>query len=158
MTTLNFSHKTNFVAGFPKFPGLEFYIQDVTLPGITMELQKASIQGLDGFLASSTRQLSDVSFNVLIDEDYEVYRMFYEDVLKSKAMVNATYAQREFDFYVSVYNNKGNLIFTEYFRNCLIESLGDVSLSSTDSSIVNTFSVSLKFDWVDIIFKDKNED
>lgn len=158
MTTLNFSQKTNFMAGFPKFPDLEFYIQDVTLPGITLELQKASIQGLNGFLASSTHTLSDVSFNVLIDEDYKVYRMFYEDVLKSKSLINSTYAQREFDFYISVYNNKGNLIFTEYFKNCLIESLGDVSLSTTDSSVVNTFSVSLKFDWVDIEFKEENED
>lgn len=159
MNSLNFSQKTNFVAGFPKFPDLEFYIQDVTLPGITLELPKASYQGLDGFLASSTHTLSGVSFSVLIDEDYKTYRMFYEEILKSKALTNPTFAQREFDFYISVFNNKGKLLFTQYFKNCLIESLGDVSLSTTDSSIVNTFTVEMKFDYVDMKFaEDNNED
>lgn len=159
MNSLNFSQKTNFLAGFPEFPDLEFFIQDVTLPGITLELSKASYQGLDGFLASSTHSLSNVSFTVLIDEDYKIYRMFYESVLKSKSLVNPTFAQREFDFYISVFNNKSRLIFTQYFRNCQIESLGDVSLSSADSSIVNTFTVDMKFDSVDIQFnEDYDED
>lgn len=147
---LNFSQKTNFIAGFPEFPDLEFYIQDVSLPSITLDLPKASIQGLDGFLASTVRTFSDLSFTVIIDEDYEIYKMFYKHITESKAITNPSYAQKEFDFFVSVFNNKGNLIFTEYFRNCLVESLGEVSLSSTDSSIVNTFTVGMKFDWAEM--------
>lgn len=158
MNTLNFSQKTNFIAGFPEFPDLEFFIQDVTLPGITLELPKASYQGLDGFLASSTHSLSNVSFTVLIDEDYKIYRMFYESVLKAKALTNPTFAQREFDFYISVFNNKGKHLFTQFFRNCQIESLGDVSLSSTDSSIVNTFTVEMRFDSLDLQFVEDNNE
>lgn len=124
------------------------------MPGISFDIAKTSTQGLNSWIASSTHTFSDLSFEVLIDEDFKIYKLFHDDMLKSKSVTNATYAPREFDFYISVFNNKGNLLFTEYFRNCLIESIGDVTLSSTDSSIVNTFNVSIKFDWAEIKYSD----
>lgn len=149
-TSLNFSQKTNFIAGCPQIPGMEFYIQDVSLPGISLELAEARTFALSKYLAATGHSYGSLSFNVLIDEDFKIYDMFFKNIVDSKALINGTYAQIEYDFYVQVYNNKGKLLFTEFFKDCILESIGDVSLSSTDSSVINTFSADFKFDWLEI--------
>lgn len=149
-TSLNFAQKTNFIAGCPQIPGMEFYIQEVTLPGINLELGEAASYALKTYVPPTTHSYSDLSFTVLIDEDFEIYDMFFKNVVDSKSLVNGTYALINYDFYVQVYNNKGRLLFTEFFKNCILESIGDVSLSSTDNSVTNTFSANFKFEWLEI--------
>ena len=149
-TSLNFAQKTNFIACCPQIPGMEFYIQEVTLPGINLELGEASTFALKTYVAPTAHSYSDLSFTVFIDEDFEIYSMFFKDIVDSKSLINGTYAQINYDFYIQVYNNKGRLLFTEFFKNCILENIGDVSLSSTDNGVTNTFTASFKFDWLEI--------
>lgn len=150
-TSLNFAQKTNFIAGCPQIKGLEFYLQDVTLPGINLDLAETETYALKSYLAPSSHSYNSLSFNILIDEDFEIYHSFFNNIVDAKSLVNGTYAQIEFDFYVQIYNNKGRLLFTEFFKNCMLEGIGDVSLSSTDSGVTNTFSADFKFDWLEIV-------
>jgi len=149
--TLNFAQKTNFIAGSPQFQGMEFYIKSVSLPGLSFSLVETSSQGMKHNLPSSTYSHGDLTFNVLIDEDFKVYDLFYNDMLKSKHSTSATYAPRFFDLYINVYNNKGNILFTENFHNCLIENIGDLSLDTTDNGTTQDMSVTIKYDWHDIV-------
>ena len=149
-TSLNFAQKTNFICGCPQIPGLEFYLQDVSLPGVSIELAEAKTFALSKYLAGTSHSYGSLSFTVLIDEDFEIYDKFFKNIVDSKALINGTYAQIEYDLYIQVYNNKGKLLFTEFFKDCILENIGDVSLSSTDNSVTNTFSADFKFDWLEI--------
>lgn len=151
MSTLNFAQKTNFICGCSLLPNIEFYLQSVSLPGISFNLSETKSLNLTHYVASTDHTYGTLQFEILIDEDFKIYDLFFNEILKSKSLTNPTYAQREFNIWIQVFNNKGNLLFTENFYNCMIDSLGDVSLLSTDSSIVNTVSVTLKFDWLDIV-------
>ena len=150
MKTLNFSQKTNFLAGSPQFPGMEFYVQSASLPGLTFNLPETKSQGMLHYLPSDSYSHGDLSLTALIDEDFLLYNLFYNEMLKSKDLTNPSYAQRYFDLYIQIFNNKGNLLFTENFHNCLLESLGDVSLETTDNSVAQTIQIGIKFDWSDI--------
>lgn len=149
-TSLNYAQKTNFIAGCPQIPGMEFYLHDVSLPGITLDLQEAKTFALTKYVAATSHSYGSLSFSVLIDEDFVIYDEFFNQIVNAKALINGTYAQIEFDFFVQVYNNKGKLLFTEFFKDCMLESIGDVSLTSTDNTVTNTFEVSFKFDWLEI--------
>ena len=54
------------------------------------------------------------------------------------------------DKYDQIYNNKGNLIFTVWFRNCRLESISDIALTSTSDGVINTFSLSLQYEWFEL--------
>ncbi len=149
-TTLNFAQKTNFIMGCSQIPSLEFYVQEVSLPGISLELGKTQTFAIETYFAPTAHSYGDLSFTVLIDEDFEIYDMFFKDIVDSKALINGTYAQINYDFYIQVYGLKGKLLFTEFFKNCILESIGDVSLSSTDNGVINSFTASFKFDWLEI--------
>lgn len=150
-TSLNFAQKTNFIAGCPQIKGLEFYLQSVSLPGVNLELGNAKTFALGAYFAPSAHSFSDLSLDILIDENFEIYNSFFQNIVDTKSLVNGTYAQIEFDFYVQVYNNKGKLLFTEFFKNCMLESIGDVNLTSTDNTVVNSFSATFKFEWLEIL-------
>ena len=115
-TSLNFAQKTNFIAGCPQIKGLEFYLQSVSLPGVNLELGNAKTFALGAYFAPSGHSFSDLSLDILIDENFEIYNSFFQNIVDAKSLVNGTYAQIEFDFYVQVYNNKGKLLFTEFFN------------------------------------------
>lgn len=150
MKTLNFAQKTNFIAGSPQFEGMEFFIQSASLPGLSFSLPETKSQGMLHYLPTDSYTHGDLSLTALIDEDFLLYNMFYNEMLKSKDLTNPSYAQRYFDLYIQVFNNKGNLLFTENFHNCLIEKIGDVSLETTDNSVSQTIQIDIKFDWSDI--------
>ena len=111
-TSLNFAQKTNFIAGCPQIKGLEFYLQSVSLPGVSLELGNAKTFALGAYFAPSAHSFSDLSLDILIDENFEIYNSFFQNIVDAKSLVNGTYAQIEFDFYVQVYNNKGKLLKT----------------------------------------------
>lgn len=149
-TTLNFAQKTNFICGCSLFSDLEFYLQSATLPSITFSLSDVKSLNLTHHVASTDHSYGSVSFDILIDEDFKVYDLFFNEFLNAKSLTNPTYAQREFTTWIQVFNNKGKLLFTEYFYNCMLSSIGDCSLSAVDSAVTNTLSVSFVFDWLEI--------
>lgn len=150
MRTLNFAQTTNFIAGSPQFEGMEFFIQKVDLPGLSFELPSSHSQGMIHNHPSDSYSHGDLTFTALLDEDYELYNMFYNEMLRCKDSTNPSYAQRYFDLYIQVNNNKGNPLFTVNFHNCLLQSIGDVSLDTTDNGVVQTISIQIKYDWHDV--------
>jgi len=152
MSILNYAQKTNFLCSCSLFPDIKFYLQSVSLPGISFSLPETKSLNLAHYVASTDHQYGGLSFDVLIDEDFKIYNFFINEILKSKSLINPTYAQREFDTWIEIYNNKGNYLFTENFHNCMIESIGDIQLSTTDNSVASSWNISLKFDWLDVNF------
>lgn len=152
MSILNFAQKSNFLCSCSLYPDIRFYLQSVNLPGISFTLSETKSLNLAHFVASTDHSYGSLSFSVLLDEDYKIYDFFMNEMLRSKSLINPTYAQRDFETWIEIYNNKGNLLFTENFHNCMIESISDISLSSTDNGVVDTMDIGIKFDWLDISY------
>lgn len=153
MSILNFAQKTNFLCSCSLYPDIKFYLQSVSLPGISFSLSETKSLNLTHYVASTDHSYGTLSFNVLVDEDYKIYNFFINEILRSKSLINPTYSQREFETWIEVYNNKGNLLFTENFHNCMIESISDIQLNSTDNSVATTIDIGLKFDWLDLKYE-----
>ena len=148
----NLAQKTNFTAGSDHLELLPFYLTSVNIPGINL-----SHSGIGGRYGSKLNlQADNVSFNalsfeLLIDEDFEVYHEFMSKFKDSINVETGSFASQEFDFWVEVNNNKGNKLFKMEFYNCRLETVGDIQLDTQDDITEYTMSVELRYDYYKII-------
>lgn len=150
MTHLNYSQKTNFEAGCTKLPGLRFYLQSLQLPGVSFSHYQSYGQGMLSNVTGDSPKHEELSIEVLIDEDYEIYFEFMKVIQENVHFTSGSFADVMFDFWVTVYNNKGHILFTEFFRNCRITNVSSIQLETTDDMPTNTFTLGLLFDWFEI--------
>lgn len=148
----NLAQKTNFVAGSDKFDILPFYLTSVNIPGINFGYPEVGGRGSARLnLASDTITYNALSFEVLIDEDFNVYHEFMDKVVQNISVERASFADNTFDFWVEVNNSKGNKLFKIEFYNCRVESIGDVLLETQDDITEHTMSVEIKYDYYKMI-------
>lgn len=148
----NLAQKTNWTAGTDKFPLLPFYLTTVNIPGLNFSIPETGARfGAKLNLASDTVTYNSLNFNFLIDEDFEIYRIFYNYVLDSINPEKGTFADTSFNLWLELNNSKGNRIMKFEFYNCRIESIGDIELDTTSSETESTISLSLKFDYFKMI-------
>lgn len=150
----NLAQKTNYTAGSDKLELLPFYLTTVNLPGIN--LSHPSLSSRSGTLLNvtgDTVQYNALSFEMLVDEDFQIYHEFMDKIFNNINPETGTFASQEFDFWVEINNNKGNKLFKMEFYNCRIESVGDINLDSQDDMTEYTMSVEIKFDYYKV-FKD----
>lgn len=148
----NLAQKTNYVAGSDKLDLLPFYLTTVNLPGIN--LSHPEVGGRSGSrlnLTGDTLTYNSLSFEMLIDEDFNLYHEFMDKVFANIDPEDGTFDNVEFDFWVEVNNSKGNKLFKIEFSNCRIESVGDVLLDTQDDITEYTMSVDVKYDYYKII-------
>lgn len=150
MNQLNYAQHTNFIAGSPQLGNIHMYLTNATVPGVNFSLPEAYNIGMKALMPADSVSFNGLSVEVLCDEDFKVYEHMINEFRKSKSFTNGSFANRMFDYYTEIYNNKGNLIFTVWFRNCRLENISDISLSSNDPSVINTFSLSMQFEWFEI--------
>lgn len=147
----NLAQKTNYIAGSDKLELLPFYLTTVNLPGIN--LSHPEVGGRAGKLnvTGDTLSYNSLSFEMLVDEDFNIYHEFMDKIFENIDPEEGTFANIEFDFWVEVNNNKGNKLFKVEYYNCRIESIGDVLLDSQDDITEYTMSVDVKYDYYKII-------
>lgn len=150
MNQLNYAQQTNFIAGSPTLGNIHMYLTNAVVPGVNFSLSEAYNQAMKALLPSDSVSFNGLSVEVLCDEDFAVYEHLIEEFRKSKSFTNGSFANRMFDYYTEIYNNKGNLIFTVWFRNCRLESISDIALTSTLDGVINTFSLSLQYEWFEL--------
>lgn len=144
----NLAQKTNYVAGSDKLDLLPFYLTTVNLPGIN--LSHPEIGGRSGArlnVTGDTLTFNALSFEMLIDEDFNIYHEFMDKIFQNIDPEAGTFEGQEFDFWVEVNNNKGNKLFKVEFYNCRIESIGDILLDTQDDMTEYTMSVDIKYDY-----------
>lgn len=151
MNYQNFSQKTNFTAGSEKFSLLPFYLTSVNIPGLNFSQPSVGGRGSTKLnLASDSVQYNDLSFELMVDEDLNIYYSFMEEINKSISVEGSNFADRNFDFWVEINNSKGHKIMKLEFYNCRIASIGDISLETQDEETFYTMSVELKYDYFNI--------
>lgn len=152
----NFSQKTNYIAGSAALNLTPFYLSTVNIPGITFNHPEiGSRPGARLTLQGDTVTYNSLSFEMLIDEDFKIYHEFMDRIVDAVNPETGSFANREFDFWIQIDNNKGTKLFKIEFYNCRIESIGDIQLDSQDETTEHTMSAELKYDYFKII---KSED
>jgi len=152
MNTNNFAQKTNFFAGSDKFPLLPFYLTSVNIPGIN--LSHPEVGGRSGTrlnLSGDTITYNQLAFEMLIDEDFQIYHEFMDKINLNINPESGLFASIEFNFWVQINNSKSNPLFRMEFSNCRIETISDIQLDTQDEMTEYTLSVDIKYDYYKII-------
>ena len=152
MNIHNFAQKTNWTGGSDRFELIPFYLTTVNIPGMTFNLPETGARfGSKLNLASDTVSYNTLNFTFLIDEEFEIYRKFYEYLNLAVDTPDGTFSNTPFSFWIELNNSKSNKILKFEFYNCRIESIGDIELDTTNSETESTMNLSLKFDYFKII-------
>ncbi len=148
----NLAQKTNWTAGTDKFPLVPFYLTNISVPGMNFSVPETGSRfGARINLASDTITYNSLSFDFLIDEDFEIYKTFYDYIYQSINPEKGTFADTSFDLWVELNNSKSNKIMKFEFYNCRIESIGDIELDTTSDETEIVMNLGLKFDYFKIL-------
>lgn len=147
----NLQNLTNYIQISPEFPDVHFYLQKVNIPGIQLNHEELSARGEHKiFQGQDIMNFNTLSFEMLIDENLEIWLQFHEHVRKRIKSDN-TFDVTPFQFVLQINNNKGNKLFTIFFKDCRISSIQDLQLDSTSDITQHNLQVDIVFDKYDII-------
>lgn len=147
----NIAQKTNFILGTSKLPKSVYMVQSVSIPEISVS-HPSSIGGRFGVamkLGADSSEYSDVSFDIILDEDLETFREVLEVMQRQVHPDDGVFEDTDWEFWLQVNNNKGHPLFRIDFIHSRLTSIGDISLDSTDDGI-NTMSLTISYDWYEI--------
>lgn len=148
----NLAQKTNWTAGSDKFPLLPFYLTNVSIPGMSFSIPESGARyGSRINLASDTVTYNSLSFDFLIDEDFEIYKTFYMYLLESINPEHGTFADKSFNLWLELNNSKSNKIMKFEFYNCRIESISDIELDTTSDETEIVMNLGIKFDYFKLL-------
>lgn len=148
----NLAQKTNWTAGSDKFPLMPFYLTNVSIPGMSFSIPETGSRfGSRINLASDTVNYNSLSFDFLIDEDFEIYKTFYKYLLESINPESSNYADKSFNLWLELNNSKSHKILKFEFYNCRIENISDIELDTTDDSTEITMNLGIKFDYFKLL-------
>jgi hypothetical protein len=143
----NLAQKTNYSAGSAKLELAPFYLTNVNLPGINFGHPELTSRAGRFAVTGDTIVYNPLSFEMLIDEDFNIYHEFMDKVFKTVNSESGTFATQEFDFWVQINNSKGNKLFLIEFYNCRVESVGDIMMDAQDEMTEHTMTVDIKYDY-----------
>lgn len=148
----NFAQKTNWTAGSDKFPLMPFYLTNVSIPGMSFNIPETGSRfGSRMNLASDTINYNSLSFDFLIDEDFEIYKTFYKYLIEGINPESSNFADKSFNLWIELNNSKSNKILKFEFYNCRIETISDIELDTTDDSTEITMNLGIKFDYFKLL-------
>jgi hypothetical protein len=142
----NLAQKTNFIAGSDQFKNLPFFITNINIPGLN--INHTDIGGRHSTplkITGNTIEYNSLSFEMLIDEDFQIYQELIAVLNKNVSVNTGNFADFTFDFFVELSNSKGNKILKLNFTDCRISSIGDISLDVQDDGTEYTLSVELEY-------------
>jgi len=151
MNSNNLAQKTNFTAGSDKLQLSMLFLSTVTIPGMSLShIEKSSRSGTVFNISADTIEYNDLSFEILIDEQFLVYKEFTDKIFKNISPTSGSFANTEFDFWVEVANSDNVKLFRMDFNSCRIESIGDIELDTTSDETEFLLSVEVKYDYYSI--------
>jgi len=160
-TNLNYLQPTGFrvIINRTRYPNLEYFCQSVNHPGATLspvELPSRRITSVP--LAGDKITFSEVSFQIILDEDMTSYKEMYDWMIRiindgqvsaGDAMTKApTYA----DITLSVLSSHNNTTKKIRYKDCVPTSLGTIDFqSTTGATSILTFDASFRFAQFEIV-------
>ena len=147
----NIAQRTNFMLGTSKLPNSMLMVQTVSIPSISVN-HVTGIGGRFGVqlkVGADNSEYSDVTFDVLLDEDLLVLREVLALMQKQVHPGDGVFEDTYWEFWLQVNNNKGHPLFRIDFIHSRLSSISDVSLDSMDDGH-NTMSLTITYDWYEI--------
>lgn len=147
----NLAQSTNYIAGSDKFKNIPFYLVNVNIPGMTFS--HPAVGGRNSTrikLQADTVTFNSLSFEMLIDEDYEIYKELMSIIRKQISIETGTFGDFTFDFWIEVSNSKGHKVMKLNFSNCRLESIGDINLDTREDVTEVAMSVEIAYDFYEI--------
>lgn len=149
--TTNFANKSNYKCGSNNLDLLPFYVQSINIPGINFNLPElGSRGGAKMSLSGDNLDFGNLSMEIIVDENYNVYTDILDIIFKLVDTSNAEFKDYSFDFWCQITDSLGKDILKIEYTNCRIESVGELGLDTLDDTEI-TFSLDLKYDYYNII-------
>lgn len=151
MNINNLAQRTNFTAGSNAFQDVPFFLTALNIPGFNLShVQVGGRNSTKMFTSADTVTWNPLSFDMLIDEDFIIYTELMNTIRKNINVDTGDFSNFSFDFWIELNNNKGNKVLKIEFKNCRIESIGDIQLDTQDDATENVLNVSMLYDFYNI--------
>lgn len=160
-TNLNYLQPTGFkvVIDRTKYPNMEYFVQSVSHPGAQLTPLELPVRRITSVpLAGDKITFSEVSFNIILDEDMKSYREMFDWMTRIVNDGQVSASQRDTkkptyaDITLHVLSSHNNTTQKIRYLDCVPTSLGDINFESTqgDTTYV-TFNASFRFSQFEIV-------
>lgn len=147
----NLAQRTNFILGTSQLPKSVMMVQTVSIPSVSV----SHVTGIGGrfgvqlHVGADSSEYSEVSFDVLIDEDFEIFREVLALMQKQVQPGTGVFEDLDWEFWLQANDNKGHPLFRIDFVHSRLVSLSDISLDSMDDS-QSTMTLTITYDYYTI--------
>lgn len=160
-TNINYLQPTGFkvVIDRTRYPNLEYFAQTVSHPGATLaplELPTRRVTSVP--LAGDKITFSEVTFNLLLDENLTSYNEMFNWMLRIlndgqiSALERGTKEPTYADITLHVLSSHNNTVKKIRYKDCIPTSLGAIEFQSTSGDVTFlTFDASFRFSQFEII-------
>ena len=160
-TNLNYLQPTGFkvVIDRTKYPNMEYFVQSVSHPGAQLTPMELPVRRITSVpLAGDKITFSEVSFQIILDEDMKSYREMFDWMLRIVNDGQVNQSQRDTkkptyaDITLHVLSSHNNTTQKIRYLDCVPTGLGDINFESTqgDATYV-TFNASFRFSQFEIV-------
>ena len=153
----NLATSSNIVFGSTLLAEEEYFIREVSLPGMTFTSPETYAPGVftntSLQLEPDTIQYDPLEVTILVDEDLEIWRSITN---KAKMACNGelnTEVQDKSRSWLFIKDSNGNTKKEIVFRDCVITMISSLDYSSADNDDPLTMSVTITFSEFEIINK-----
>lgn len=147
----NFATPTNFICGSSKLNLVQVYCQSINIPGISLNHAYLGTGfGTPTNVSGDNIIYNPLSITLAVDENFESYFEFMTKLNQNVHPNSGSFADIEFDFFISVNNTKGNEIFKIDFSECRVSSISDIMLNTTEDETMLTVQIDLLYDYYTI--------
>jgi hypothetical protein len=150
MNTVNYAQTTNIMAGSDVFKIVPFYLQTISVPGISFSHPELGGRlGSKFALNADSITYGDLSFTIIMDEDLIVYDELLEVAKSQMDFATGVFTEKSFDFWISVTDSTGKDTMKWTFHNAKLESIADMQYDYSSDETSFTVDVTLKYDHFD---------
>lgn len=147
----NLSQRSNFIAGSNAFKNIPFFLTTLNVPGINLGSPDTGARyGAALKLSGDTIQYNTLAFEMLIDEDFQIYQELMGLLNNNISIESGTFGNFQFDFYIELNNSKGHKVLKLNFSGCRLLSIGDIQLDTTDEQTEHTITMELAYDFYEL--------
>jgi len=129
---------------------LNLNAQSFVLPELSMSPPAINTRaGANVHLAADTVDYSDLTIEVILDKEWEVYTMLYEHFVKRLNVENSQFVKEgTFDMWLNIYDGEGKTVKKFNFYRCRLTQFGSMNYDiMTSEDELNTMTLQFVYDY-----------
>jgi hypothetical protein len=97
-----------------------------------------------------TTLFDDLNLDIIIDEELKTWKEIVNNMFKMREQYSGTGELVEGDSWLEIQDDNTHRILKLEFKDCMIESIGDLEYNSTSEDEIMTLPVTIKYDYYEI--------